>query len=108
VYRPDLHEPNGPPKHRAESSCRFNGNQLVSYIVHLDQPGAYGALFKVQSDCFENVGSQFFPRLAFIEEGVTQRARAEAAVLSVANLEGQLHALFRITKAVDSRLGSVR
>jgi hypothetical protein len=63
-------------KRLAEFSCRFNGNQLVSYIVHLNQPRAYGSVFKVQSDCLKNVGSQFFPRLALGEDCVTS-ARAQ-------------------------------
>jgi len=71
----------------AEVSCGFNGNELVYYVVHLYQPGADRAVFKVQPDCLQNVGTEFLPRLGLREDRVTQRMSAVAAFLRVPNLE---------------------
>jgi hypothetical protein len=49
--------------------------------------GAYRTVFKVQSHRLQNIGAEFFPSLAFREDGMTQRTRAKAAFLRVANLE---------------------
>jgi len=54
-------------------------------LVQLHKPRLLRGIFEMKRRCFENVGAKFFPGLRFREDGMTQRTRAVATLLPVAN-----------------------
>lgn len=53
---------------RVAISCGFD--QLVLYVVQLDEAGVRRVIFEVKRGCRENVGAKFVPRLRLREDGV--------------------------------------
>ena len=74
-------------KRRAAVSCSFDRDQLVLYIVQLHEPRMHRAVFEVDRYRLKDIGTKFFPCLCFGEDAMSERSRAIATLLRVANFE---------------------
>ncbi len=73
--------------HREAASGGFDRNQLILYLVQLNQAWLHRTIFKVKRCCLKNIASQFLPRLRLGEYGLTKGASEIATFLRVANFE---------------------
>ena len=73
-------------------SCGFDWNQLVLYIVQLDNTRPDRAVLKVQRNGFQGVIAEFFPSFRLSEDGMAECPGVISALLRVADLEDELHA----------------
>jgi hypothetical protein len=60
---------------RAATSCSFDRDQFVLYIMQLHQSGMHRAVFKVNRRGLQHVRAEFFPGICFSEDRVSQRAQ---------------------------------
>jgi hypothetical protein len=56
-------------------------------IVQLHQPRMHWAVFEVDRYRLKDIGTKFFPCLCFGEDAMSERSRAIATLLRVANFE---------------------
>src|SRR5438067_5025797 len=78
-----------PRKYREPISRSVGWNQFILNVMQLQHTRTHGRLLKVQRYCIEDILAEFFPGLAFREDGMAKSTGAIAAFLRVADLENQ-------------------
>ena len=73
------------------ASCSFDRNQFILYIVQLQEPRVYRAIFEMKRSRLNHVSPKFIPGIRFCKDAMAERSGEISAFLSVPNFEDQLH-----------------
>ena len=87
-----MHEPDVRRTRLAATSCGFDRDHFILYVMELHEAGMRGVILKMKRYSFKNIGTKFLPGLCLGEDGMAQRAREIATFLSIVNFQDQLHA----------------